>query len=358
VRKTMILLVVLAAALVAASPAGAKTWTVWLGEQARPPTGTPKGATLNQFFPRSIQIQRGDKVRFTSATFHTATYLGGAAAPPPLMPDPTGATYENILGFDGGRLWFNGLPKFLYNPQHFGPVGGTVIAGRGLRNSGAITANQRGRPQGVAFTFPQTGSFKIICLLHPGMSGTVVVKPKASAVPSAATVKAQATRAVAAGWAASKRAARTTVPAGTVYAGVRRGTASLLAFLPARLSVRVGTTVRFVNRDSTEIHNMAWGEATWLKSFQDAQDLFPFRPGAPNQVFPIFVYGSEPPGGYVHKIGNHGNSFLGTPLIDNQPGNPPMGLAGNFSVTFSEAGTFHYICQLHGPDMSGDIVVS
>jgi plastocyanin len=355
-RKTIGL--ALLAALLWAGTAGATTWSMALGEQGRAPQGTPKGATLNQFFPRSIQIQPGDKVRFTSATFHTSTYLGGSAAPPPVMPDPAGAKYENVLGFDSGRFWFNGLPKFLYNTQHFGPVGGTVIAGKGFRNSGAITANQRGKPQGVTFTYPQAGSFKMVCLLHPGMSGTVVVKPKASAVQSPAAVKARATREVAAGWAKARRLARTAVPPGTVYAGVGSNPATLLSFLPARLSVKVGATVNFVVKDPSEIHNMAWGEATWLKAFQDAQDLFPFRPGAPNQFLPVFIYGSEPPGGYVHRIANHGNGFLATPLLDAQPGDPPMGLAASFSVTFAEAGTFHYICQIHGPDMSGDIVVS
>ncbi len=54
----------------------------------------------------------------------------------------------------------------------------------------------------------------------------------------------------------------------------------------------------------------------------------------------------------------HGNGVFATPLADDQPGDPPNGLPGSFKVRFTTPGTYHFICQLHGPDMAADIVVT
>jgi plastocyanin len=346
------------AVLAVPSTAGAATANVWLGEQARPPKGTPKGATLNQFFPRVVQIRAGDKVRFTSATFHTASYLAGQARPGLATPDPAGGKYDAVRDFLNAPFWFNGLTKFIFNPAAFGPVGNSVIRGNEFRNSGVITPNQRGKPQGVTFTFPKAGKFKLVCLIHPGMSGTVVVKPKGRAVTSRARVLARAKRDVARAWTKAQELAKTPVPANTVYAGVGRLPTALLSFLPAERTIRAGETVTWVLEDASEVHNVAFGEPTWMTSFQEAHELLPFGPNAPNQFFPIFIYGSEPPGPYTYTVGLHGNGFLATPLMDKQPGEPPNGLPGSFSVKFPERGKFHYFCQIHGPDMSGDIIVT
>ena len=60
-----------------AGSAQAASWKVLVGEQTKPPAGTPKGTTLNQYFPGRIEVNAGDKVTFQSRGFHTVSYLGG-----------------------------------------------------------------------------------------------------------------------------------------------------------------------------------------------------------------------------------------------------------------------------------------
>ena len=50
----------------------------------------------------------------------------------------------------------------------------------------------------------------------------------------------------------------------------------------------------------------------------------------------------------------HGNGFYAIPLADALKGGPP----NSFRVTFTTAGKYHFICQLHGPDMAADIRVT
>src|SRR5215468_5065627 len=105
-------LIVLAAA---GQAIAANTYTVFLGEQAPPPAGTPKGSTLDAFFPGKVTIVSGDKVTFSSATFHTASY--GFPQPALLMADPAKAKYSGIVDSTKAPFYFNGLAKLIYNGQ-------------------------------------------------------------------------------------------------------------------------------------------------------------------------------------------------------------------------------------------------
>ena len=163
-------------AFAVAAPAGAATWQVYLGEQAKPPAGTPKGATLNAFFPASLQLHAGDKVKFTSATFHTASYLGGTALGPLIIPDPAKGTYSGINDSTGTPFFFNSLPKLIYNTSVFGPAGGTKVPGKGYVSTGVLAPGPNGRPVSATLTFPKVGTYKLLCTIHPGMTGVVTVR--------------------------------------------------------------------------------------------------------------------------------------------------------------------------------------
>src|SRR4051812_41649485 len=136
--KKLLMMFVAVAALVGAAPAGAATWQAWLGEPGAPPAGVPQGATLNQFFPRSLKIHAGDKIVYSTHSFHTATYLGGATPGPFAFPDPAGSKYTGINDSTGAPFWFNGLPKFIYNPEVFGPVGTPVVTPGSEHSTGAV----------------------------------------------------------------------------------------------------------------------------------------------------------------------------------------------------------------------------
>jgi plastocyanin len=344
-------------AFVVAGPAGAATWQVYLGEQAKPPAGTPKGATLNIFLPATLQIHAGDKVKFTSASFHTASYLGGTTLGPPFIGDPAKAVYSGINDSTGAAFFFDSLPKLIYNVSVFGPAGGTKVPGKGLVSTGILSPGPNGKPVSATLAFPKVGTFKMLCTIHPGMTMTVAVRAAGASVPDAATVKAAATAQTAAAWAKAPALAKAKTPVNTVYVG-NGGKTTLLAMVPLKLTVKAGTTVNFINKSPSEPHNVGFGPKAYILAQLKKLDLFPFAPGAPNQAPPYFVYGSEPPGGYVYDGTNHGNGFLATPLSDAQPGSPPRGLAGSYRIKFTKAGKYHYFCMLHGPDMAGDIVVT
>jgi plastocyanin len=356
--KRLVLTGVVCLVLTTAAPAGAATWQAWLGESAPPPSGTPAGATLNQFLPRAIKIHAGDKIRFSTLAFHTVTYLGPANAGPPIMPDPSGGKYSGIKDASGSSFWFEGLPKFIYDLTTFGPVGSPAVT-RGAEHSAGVVAASDSGPGSATLSFPKTGTYKLICLLHPGMTQTVTVRAKKAKADTKVAVRTRIARESTAAWARAKTAAAASVPARTVFAGVDSGQTALLSFLPSTLTVPAGTTVNFVNMSPTEIHNEAFGPQEWVLSFLTQTDLLPLGPpGTPNQASPALIYGSEPPGAYVLNGSNHGNGFLAPGLTDDQPGDPPNGLPQTDSVTFTKPGTYHYFCMIHGPDMSGDVIVT
>jgi plastocyanin len=355
VRRAALCATVFAALMLAGSAQGA-TWKVLVGEQTKPPAGTPKGTTLNQFFPGQIDVNVGDKVTFQSRGFHTVSYLAGKpVGPAGFIPDPAKALYENILDADGQPFYFNGLPKFVFNLAAFAPSGPKVVANARVNvSSGIIAPGPNGKPVSATYTFPTQGGYKMICAIHPGMEMVVNVKATGAPVQTAQDVAGRAKVEVDAAWAKAKTLAAAKTPANTVYQGVG-GKTTILGFFPKELRVKAGTAVSFVNKAPSEPHNVAFGPKKYLDQFAKQHDLFPMGPNAKNQAAPVHVYGTDPRGQYSYDGKNHGNGFFVTPLTDAVPASP---LPAVSRVTFTAPGRYHYICFLHGPDMAGDIVVT
>jgi plastocyanin len=352
---TLVVATALVALMVPAS-AMARTFDAWAGSPGKAPSGTPKSTELNLFFPATLRIHAGDSVRFRNNEFHTATFLGRKLKAPPLFSiDPSGASYAGINDAAGNPFFFNGKPKFIYNLAAFGPIGSTTV-GDGKTHSTGAFGKALGRAS-VTFKFPKAGSYTVVCLIHPGMRGSVIVSSKRKKVPNAADVKAAVAREGLRAYASAKAASQKKPPANTVYAGIG-DKATLLAFLPAKLTVKAGQSVDFIERSSSEVHNMVFGPKDYVEKFGKDTDFLPQGPGKPNQVTPIEIYGTDPPGAggaWTYDGATHGNGFFVTPVIDKQPGGP---LANSSRITFTKAGTYHYFCAIHGPEMAGDVVVT
>jgi plastocyanin len=336
-----------------AQAALAANFKVFLGEQARPPAGTPKGATLDSFLPSAITVNVGDSITFSSATFHTVTY---APKPAPLfIPDPAKGSYMDIADSAGSPFYFNGLSKLIYNPVAFAPAGPKTISGTTPVSSGVLSPPGR-KPVTATYAFPVAGVYHLFCQVHPGMKATVTVKPSGGALPKTpAQVAAQALSDVSAGWSKAKAEVAATKPAAnTVIMGLGT-TSALLAYFPKVLTVKAGTTVTFVNKSPSEVHNVVFGPKKYISALSKKTDLLPQGPNSPNQVAPFLPFGSEPKGQYTYDGTNHGNGFLVTPLT---AGSALVPLPKSSSVTFTKPGRYSYFCWIHGPDMSGTIVVT
>jgi plastocyanin len=336
----------------------ATTWNVAVGEQAKPPAGTPKGTSLNQFFPGRLTVNAGDKVTFTNLGFHTVTYLAGKRMPAFLGP-AKGEVYEGITDASGQPFFFDGEQKFVYNAELFKPFGPKEIATKQV-SSGPIPAQSLTKPVKVTFGFPKVGKFKLLCVIHPKMEMVVTVKSKGAAVDSTEQVDARARAEMEAAWAKAKALVSLKPPKNTIYMGIDSAQASggrttVLDFVPNLTSVKVGTRVRFVVKAPTEAHNVAFGPVKYMDKLMKQTDLFPFGPpNPPNQVTPFFVFGSDPPGTAYEGSTMHGNGFYSSILADGIPGPPPAAV----SVAFAKPGKYHFICMLHGPDMAADIRVT
>jgi plastocyanin len=201
------------------------------------------------------------------------------------------------------------------------------------------------------------------------MSQTVkVLKKKAKGADKPAVARVRAIKEARKLYKAAAKAAAQSVPASTVYAGVERKQATVLAFKPASASVPVGGSLTFKNMSPSEIHNMVFigtktGEKATAEDFADTHqaqtDLFPIGPpGAPNQAMPDLIYGSEapttPPATWTYSGDDYGIGYLQTPVMDTAAASPPP---GQESVAFTKAGTYHYYCAIHGKDMSGTVTV-
>jgi plastocyanin len=356
-RKGAATIVALMAVLALPASASAARYTVFAGNPGKTPSSAPASTSLNRFFPDRLRIRQGDRVTYVNGTFHTVSILAAGASRPPLAVPQPGATYSGINDPTGKPFFFNGMQKFIYNPAVFLPVGSTTVNNRKTHSSGAFGPTGSA-PARYTLRFTRPGTYRVLCLLHPGMKQTVRVLRR-GARETQARVRSAITRQASRGYRDATAAAAQQPPAGTVWAGHERRNAALLAFLPNKLTVSAGTTVTFVNNSPSEVHNMVFGPMAFVEQFEKTTDLLPMSPTSPNQVTPGYIYGSEPAtnGALTYTGANYGNGFMWTPLMDDQPGNPPNGLPGTQRITFTTPGTYHYFCGIHGPDMSGDIIV-
>jgi plastocyanin len=340
----------IAAVLMPAAAAQAATKDMYAGT---PPKGLLKGApeiaTDNAFYPKRTTIHAGDRVAFKIVGFHNTLLAPKGATPPDLFMANPAAPVSGAKDAAGADMWFNGQPSVGINPQVAGPTGGKVYDGTQLVGSGLPLA---GPPKPMKVKFTKKGTYTVLCSLHPGMKGTVVVKGSKARIP---TAKQDAKRIKKQSKAAAKLAKRLAggagVPGGaTVKVGNDKKGVATIAFFPDSTTVKTGESVTFtMSNKSTETHNVAFAPEAYAA--QLAQSFL-----GPAGLDPMTVYPSEqPPAGLVVDGTSHGNGFVNTGMLDDVASTP---LPKSSTVTFTKPGTYQYYCIVHGADMKGTVTVT
>jgi plastocyanin len=314
------ILIVSTAVLIPAPALAANTWHVDVGAQT-----SDAAVQANVFRQQKITVDVGDIITWNWRTdeIHSVTFLSRTPRPP-------------LFSVVGTNLIPNGMA--------FGPSGDpTVIAnysGAGYVNSGVLA-----QPASFSLKFTATGDFGYVCLVHSEMTGTVHVNAAGARYPStqasydlqsriqSAQLLGQGRGLAGLGRGEAALAGRTQVTLGIGERLPGLGSLAVLRFLPEQKTVRVGQTVTWTNRDFETPHTVTFGPEP-----------------------------ANPPFGAFAPSGTDGANHA-TVSLPTQPVN--SGFIGadfgstSFSVTFTKAGTYSYICVLHDDNgMIGTIIVT
>jgi plastocyanin len=343
-----------AAALWTAPTAGAATRIVLTG--GPPPKASqagglkfPAALDLNGFFRRRITIHVGDSVKWVMSqrVVHTVTFLKPGTKVPTLETQDAAHPYTGVKDAAGNDFWFNGQPSLLIPPDHAGPVGGARTNGRTYHNSG-LTAPAF-KPYKLKFT--RAGTFRYVCLVHPGMTGTVRVVRRGHRIPSARANRREAIREMRRALRLAKRQANFHPKGNNVVAAHDKGVVSWFRFFPAVRSIKVGQSVTFSISSQSEIHTVTFGPEAYRDDLE--KNLILGGPVGPIFNPQIFLPSDKPPLP-AYDGANHGNGYFNTGIMDTNPNTP---VPRTNTVTFTKAGTYVFECTIH-PGMEGTIKVT
>lgn len=309
----------------------ATTWTVRVGASA-----TNQADQALAFLPRMITINAGDFVQWKLAAAEHTIYFPAGQKPPDLM----------IPGTTKGELVWNPAVFFAMRQPAYG--GGSPFTG------GALLRDPQA-PKSFMVTFTKPGTYDYLCMFHPGMEGQVVVQPAGSPYPmTQAQYDAMAATQAQAALKAAKALRTAAGPIVSMAGGHRSYTLNLVGsakdkatyyrFPVQTLTINRGDTVTWVMRDPTELHTVSFGVG---KRYFDIATMRPQKQGPPTLLVTPDVM--APAGGSVHRgAGFYNSGFLAT--------EGPA--ARSYSLTFTKAGTFDYLCAVHDDfGMKATIVV-
>ena len=349
---------VLALAALAPAAAQARTKSVFTGVPPKSQTTFQNtyGADVNAFFPRSIAVNAGDKVKFIPVGFHTVEIPAKGSQPTALF-GPDGNKISGANDAAGQPFWFNGQDELffsqpIFQSQNFGKT--LRYTGRQRVESGLPLAD---KPKPMTVKFPKAGTFTYFCNVHPGMKGTIHVRSRhAKRVPASADRRAVRNQ-VNAAVKVAKDLQDARPADGTVQVGAAgKGGVEVFRFFPAQTTVPVGTTLRFaMSTGSRDVHTATTGPGDPESQPTSYLGALAASLESP-KIDQAALYPSEQPGGAAATLtpALHGNGFWNSGALDAAAGTPAP--AAN-TVTFGQAGTYTFYCLIH-PFMKAVVTVS
>jgi plastocyanin len=308
------------------------TWQATVGAQSQ-----DLGRQALAFLPNEVWVHVNDSITWTFATdeVHTVTFL----TPGQIRP-------ANQVG----------CPGITPNPS---PFNNSSCVNSGRQTSGSYTVS-----------FPNPGNFKLVCLVHVNMTGTVHVLSSSEPLPydqpfydfqanrEGNALLADGAALGGQGVATAEQAGPNAVTTGIgeiVGTGGGSQSLSVMRFLRDTIVVHKGDTVEWTNLDPTTPHTITFGtepaNPQTLVGVNSNLDLDGARSAsvdpANGSVSSGFIQATPP---------DRGANPLGDPALPALPQTPLF--VTRFRVTFNTPGTFNYICALHDDlGMVGKVIV-
>lgn len=337
----------------------ATTYTIGI-DQASPPGHL---FMYTDFFPRGgTNVSMGDTVHFTWNTgspdgFHTATLLKTGETPAAVY----GATAPVVPDADDGAGTIQENPAIgAPGPDPTCGAIGTPCSytGSAQLNSGAFP-NAPGHDYYVTMNIAAPATVTFICLIHPGMVGSLsVVASGASTTGSVATAAAaqyaaDSTEALAAEAAVTVPAATTNADGSKTWnaqAGTEAAHEQVLEFFPKALNVTAGDSVKWTSK-AHDIHTVTFpdGAASAADDFHQfvCEAGPPDTPAAPAPAPPCV----DPTKFESHFTGGPaGGTTLVNPTTVATSGviaAAPLPFPDNYTFKVAGVGSYTYQCKVH-----------
>jgi plastocyanin len=296
----------------------AETWHAAVGVQDE-----NKGRQVVAFLPNELWIHAGDSVEWTvkADEIHTITFLPAGQTRPPFD--------LGCPGFSFGAAMFDASTCVSTPP---------MVSG-----------------QSFTVMFPSVGNFKLVCLVHPDMTGVVHVLDTPTRLPHEQSfydreAVAQAHDLLAEldqGLAHHHMVAPNAIIAGTGETLATAGghnSISLMRFVRAELVIHAGATVEWTNDDPSMPHTITFGTE-------------PANPIPPSGNVSVDADGALHATISSTSDSVHSGFVVSAPQDEIGLPQTPLGPT-RFRITFTKSGVYPYICVLHDDlGMKGTIIV-
>jgi plastocyanin len=305
-------------ALMALTPAFGAQWHATVGAQSH-----DKGRQALAFLPNEIWIHVGDSISWTfnADDIHTVTFLTDGQVRPP---------------FDVGCPGFS-------------PSGATFDGSTCVSAPPSVTAGT------FSVLFPTAGNYKLVCLVHEDMTGTIHVLDTSVPLPHEQSfydreAARQAQDLLSApdllsGHHHDNSAKAVTVGIGKIVANAGgHDTVSIMRFVEPELVIHAGATVEWTNHDPITPHTITFG-------------IEPANPIPPAGNFTVDVDGALHATIASSSDSVHSGFIISAPQERIGLPQAPLGPT-RFRITFTTPGVYPYICALHDNlGMKGRIIV-
>ena len=330
--------------------AKAQTWNANVGAETRDEAGQ-----ADAFLPNEMWINAGDSIQWTwqpKNEIHTVTFLAPSTETRPTPPPPVGPSFG---------------PPFIFAKECPSPNpynGGTAIYDGSVCVSSALL-NGGTAPSTFKVTFPNPGNYKLVCLIHTNMNGTVHVLAKSAPLPYIQWDYDKQARDQAEDLLKDfdnpseeakdfPRSQNEVLMTGHMTAtGGGRQYLAIVRYFPETIYIHKGETVEFTNADPTEPHTVTSGKTDTLTNDMALVNVS----GTPDGALAATVNTAADFGNSTPTTGLNSGFLAASPEDAAGRAQSPPGTT-RIRVQFNVAGTFYYHCALHdGDGMKGSVVV-